>query len=235
MKEKHHKTWVKQFQLFLLDFDGLLVNSEELHYLAYLKMCENRDLKLGWSFDRFKKSAHHSTQKLRADIFIDLPALKDQEPDWEILYAEKKRVYLELLHEKPVQLMPGVETFLESLNEYHLKSCVVTNSPLEQIDLIRSKQPKLDLVTHWITRENYSQAKPNPECYLKAIELYASKDDKIVGFEDSPRGTRALLGTKASVVVISEEIPLDLEKEIQEGKVHFFKSFNEIDETNLKP
>ena len=32
--------WIKKYQLFLFDFDGLLVNTEEMHFLAYKQMCE---------------------------------------------------------------------------------------------------------------------------------------------------------------------------------------------------
>ena len=48
-------------------------------------------------------------------------------------------------------------------------------------------------------------------CYLKAIEKYGQLAKRIIGFEDTPRGLTALMGTRAEAVLIFEvdypEIP----------------------------
>lgn len=196
--------WIHHYQLFLFDFDGILVNTEELHYKAYLKMCADRGFELTWDEKTYVRHAMCSATGLKEGIYREFPKLYQSEPDWNVLYLEKKQLYSELLNENRVSLMPGVEPLLIALEKANIKRCVVTNSIAEHIAVIRERHPILDSIPHWITREFYQEPKPSAECYLKAIDLHGSAGDKVIGFEDSPRGLQALLGTKAERVFISE-------------------------------
>lgn len=203
--------WIHDYQLFLFDFDGLLVNTEEIHYKAYQRMCAQRGITMDLGFENYCKIAHYSSEGLSEQLYQLYPALKAQEPVWSILYAEKKEAIMELLNEGAVQLMPGVERLLLALQEANISRCVVTHSPIELIDIVRRQHRIFDTIPSWITREQYTKPKPDSECYLKAISLLAKPGDKVVGFEDTPRGLRALLGTNAKPVLICEanypEIP----------------------------
>ncbi|MCH9634461.1 MAG: Phosphoglycolate phosphatase [Chlamydiae bacterium] len=220
--------WVNDFQLFLLDFDGLLVNTELLHYRAYLRMCERRGHDLNWSFEDFTKSAHYDSKQLRVDIYKTLPLLHKEEPNWSTLYTEKKKHYLDILSETEIELMPGVEIFLNALCKHNIKRSVVTHSPKEQVDYIRSQNSILNTVENWITREDYNQSKPHPEPYLTAIERFYEQGDRVIGFEDSPRGIYSLLGTNAQPVLINSNIPAKMQLLIDEKKVVHFPTFEKI-------
>lgn len=193
--------WIHNYQLFLFDFDGLLVDTEHLHYQAYIKMCAKRGFSLTWSFSRYSHAAHHDPFALRDQIYAEFPALQLQEPNWTVLYEEKKAFFLQLL-EEPVPLMPGAETLLTALKEATIKRCVVTHSPLNLIMRIRQQNPILETIPHWITREDYTHPKPHPECYQTAIKRLAKPEDRIIGFEDTPRGLTALLGTWAEPILV---------------------------------
>jgi len=214
-------SWIHQYQLFLFDFDGLLVNTEEIHYQAYKKMCANRGFNFHWDFERYCQAAHYDANALRDQLFIELPALHAQEPDWSVLYAEKKKALRELLLNGAVQLMPGVEKLLKLIKEADIKCCVVTHSPDDMVSIIRQQLPILNTIPFWITREHYVQPKPNSECYLKAIDLLAEPQDKVIGFEDTPRGLRALSGTRAKSVIICQTNYPELPAFIQAGSSHF--------------
>lgn len=195
--------WLNQYQLYLFDFDGLLVNTEELHYEAYKLMCQQRGFKLDWDFDFFCSIAHHSAEGLEQQIYADLPALKQIEPNWKVLYQEKKQSFLDLVNHGAVELMPGAEELLVALQKAGINRAVVTHSLAELINAIRKQIPLLDTIPHWITREHYTQPKPSSECYLKAIEMLAKETDNVIGFEDTPRGTTALAGTRAKPIFVS--------------------------------
>jgi beta-phosphoglucomutase-like phosphatase (HAD superfamily) len=78
--------------------------------------------------------------------------------------------------------MPGVEKLLTELHKHEIRRCVVTNSTLSQVEAVCSQLPILKTLPHWITREDYEKPKPNPEGYLKAIQMYGKKGDRIIGF-----------------------------------------------------
>lgn len=217
--------WIYKFDLFLFDFDGLLVNTEELHFEAYKRMLKARGANLSWDFSRFCLSAHYSATKLQEDIIEDNPSLK--EISWQTLYDEKKSYYMQLLAEGKVQLMQGVETLLRNLEQASIKRCVVTNSPKEQIDAIKAQHKELQSIPFWVTREHYTHPKPHPECYQKAITLYAKEEDAIIGFEDTPRGLAALACTKARPILVCHKGHPGVQDALKLGVSHF-ESFNDI-------
>jgi HAD superfamily hydrolase (TIGR01509 family) len=221
--------WIHTYQLFLFDFDGLLVNTEEIHFLAYKKILANRGFELNWDFSRYARAAHYEADGFKVAIYDEFPELYNQEPNWDILYAEKRMTMLSLLKEGAVQMMPGAADLLQALHEAKIDLCVVTHSPKEQVDIIREKNPILDIIPHWFTRENYTHPKPHPECYLHAIQKLGTNAEKIIGFEDSPRGMRALMQTPADAVLISPIPYPEIPELIAKGARHF-PSFQAITE-----
>lgn len=222
-------SWINNFQLFLFDFDGLLVNTEELHFAAYKAMCKRRGYDLDWSLDRFFGEAHFDSTALRDAIYAQFPKLKQEEPRWEVLYAEKKAAYMEILQDGNLKLMPGVDKLLKRLEKAQIKRCVVTNSTKGQIDFIKGALPELKSIPYWIMREDYTHPKPDPECYLKAVAKYGKKGDRIIGFEDSMRGFTALEGAGVKGVLICPLWHPQLKRVAKEKFVHF-TSFEEIPE-----
>lgn len=210
--------WIHRFQLFLFDFDGLLVNTEHVHYQAYVNMLALHGCDIDWSFSKFCSLAHLNAEALKQQIYAEFPFLGS---DWSSLYAEKKKIYFDLIALGKVELMPGVKPLLEALHREGIRSCVVTNSLFEQIALLRSQHAVLQTIPHWITREDYEKPKPDPECYLRAIHLYGKPGDRVIGFEDSIRGVQALEKTPAQAVLICPSHHPLLEMGLAKGTLHF--------------
>lgn len=204
-------SWISHYQLFLFDFDGLLVNTEQLHYLAYKQMMQARGITLKWSFERYCQSAHYSSEKFRQEIFVEYPELQEQDPTWEILYREKQFNMERMLKEDTVSLMPGVHSLLDKIQSANINHVVVTHSPLALISVVKAQHGVLQNIPHWITRQDYTHPKPHSECYQVAVQRHSRPGDRIIGFEDSPRGITSLLGINSEAVLIAQapypEIP----------------------------
>jgi HAD superfamily hydrolase (TIGR01509 family) len=217
--------WIQKFDLFLFDFDGLLVNTEELHSAAYREMCRRRGYRLDWSLSEFFEAAHFDATGLREGIYRQFPALLEQEPRWEVLYAEKKKCYQELLEKGDLSLMPGVKEVLIALEHAGKRRCVVTNSTKAQVDLIKEKLPLLKTIPIWFTRENYQEPKPHPECYLTALRQLGQPGDRVIGFEDSTRGLKSLqdAGVRTALLICPPDHP-----QMENFKGAHFPSFSSI-------
>lgn len=222
--------WIRDFQLFLFDFDGLIVDTEGLHYAAYVNMMARRGFKLDWSYAKYSEMAHLNATAIKEGLYAEFPGL---DPNWDVLYAEKKQAYRELILSGNLKLMPGVEPLLKALELANIRRCVVTHSLLEQTLLIRSKLPILNSIPKWITREDYEKPKPAPECYLRAIQLYGRQGDKIIGFEDSLRGLEALKKTPALPVLICPAHHPLLEIATEEGNILHYETFEKIPKNTL--
>lgn len=213
--------WIHNFDLFLFDFDGLLVNTEELHFAAYKELCRRHGIVLDWSLNQFFEVAHLSAEGIRNALY---PRFFNGER-WEDLYIEKKQIYQTLLEQGHLTLMPGVEPLLKALEEANKKRCVVTHSPKASVDLIRKKIAVLQTIPHWFTRESYREPKPRPDGYLTALKALAKPGDRVVGFEDSVRGLTALkeAGVQTTLLICPPDHP-----QLKTGQLSFYPSLLDI-------
>ena len=197
--------WIDQFDLFLFDFDGLLVNTEELHWTAYKELCRNHGIELEWSLNQFFEHAHLSAEGIQKALY---PRFFKGEV-WGDLYAEKKEIYQSLLKKGHLTLMKGAESVLKALEQANKKRCVVTHSPKASVDLIKNKLGVLQTIPHWFTRESYRELKPHPDGYLTALKALAEPGDRVIGFEDSVRGLTALkrAGVQIALLVCPPDHP----------------------------
>ncbi len=194
--------WLNFFDLLLFDFDGLLVDTEKLHWQAYQKMCENRGFLLPWSLEQFWEIAHLSEEGLKKEIYALFPALQRQESNWSLLYQEKKECYQELLYAGKVELMPGVAPLLEAIQEKNIARAVVTNSTQQQTDIVKKFIPSLSSIPLWITREKYTFSKPHPDPYETALKEMQISPERAIGFEDSLKGIQSMIGAKIQVPLL---------------------------------
>ncbi|MBP9841222.1 MAG: HAD family phosphatase [Simkaniaceae bacterium] len=183
------------YDILLFDLDGLLVNTEELHFQAYLTMLMNRGCKASFTFNDFAAIAHTSSHGLREWLSPFVPGIP-----WEELYQEKQAAYLKLLSKGAISLLPGVAEFLAMTSGK--KRAVATNSNGTQVELIRKHCPELNVITTWVTREQYPRPKPAPDAYLTAYQQLAKSNERALGFEDSFRGIEALKSGGFDAVLI---------------------------------
>lgn len=219
--------WISHYQLFLFDLDGLLVNTEELHFRAYVSMCQNRGFFLPWTFSAYFQIAQQDSESLREQIYGQLPELQKQEPRWEVLYAEKKEAYLNILRAESSLLLPGAEKLLLELEKKNIKRAVVTHSGRELVQELRRQNPVLNTIPHWFSREDYKLPKPSPDGYLKAISTLATSDDRIIGFEDSFRGMKALMKTRSLPIFVNAIDELTYEAFAKQG-IRVFHTLEEV-------
>ena len=91
-----------------------------------------------------------------------------------------------------------------------------------------SDLPILRSLPNWITREDYKRAKPAPDGYLVAKARYTKPGDKIIGFEDTVRGWKALHSAGIEGVVVSSCLTPAFQKELEPYQVLQVSSFSEL-------
>ena len=208
------------YELILFDFDGLLVNTEELHYQAYLDMLKNHNVVLDLSFNDFAGLAHTSSTALKSFLAPLIPDIS-----WDVLYEEKQTNLLGYLQSGKLSLMPGADKMLEFVQKSGIPSAVATNSRLEQIKTVQSHLPALNVINHWITREDYENPKPAPDAYLTAIKQVLPNAQTILGFEDSMRGISSLINAGVDPILIcSPDHPQMKSAE----HIPYYESFNAV-------
>lgn len=221
------------FQLYMFDLDGLLVDTEKAHYEAYRTMCQNRDVKLSWDFPAYCTHAHYSSEGIHTGLLKDHPELFETEKNWEVFYNEKTKAILDLYEKGSIPLLPGVEKLLNTLRKKNIQHCVVTHSSEKLVSLLRKKHQILDSIPHWIMREDYSNPKPDPECYKVAMKRLLCKGGRAVGFEDTIRGLKALVGSGAEAFLVTTMNYPEIPEVISHGVRHL-QSFEEFNNLNFE-
>lgn len=190
------------FDAYFFDFDGLLADTEPLHLKAYQVLLERRGYKLTWDLPTYCSFAHQKTAIFAEKIYTMFPLLREEQPVWENLRQEKMDIYLKLLEENKVDLMPGVAEILTHLEHHHKPVYVVTNAPVEQVERIKHHHSCFKNIKYWITRDLYENPKPAPDSYMKALEFHGDLGCKAVGFEDAIRGIESLKQTPIKPIMI---------------------------------
>jgi HAD superfamily hydrolase (TIGR01509 family) len=198
-------SWLDQIDLFLLDLDGTLIDTEPLHLAAWKKVLLTKGYILDWSLEEYLQVATGEKNLLQKSFYAKFPKLDEKAPLWDNLRREKDIIYHKMLNEKEIPLRRGVESFLEYLKKKNKISCIVTNSSRETCDMILKEHPILNQIGHWIVRNDYKNPKPHPECYLLAIEKYGKNAKKIMGFEDTVKGLTALCQTPAKPIFMGSK------------------------------
>ncbi len=188
--------------LVLFDFDGLLVNTEKLHQLAYEEAFLKWKCPLDIDFYAYAALAHHASGTgLKDYLYKQYPSLIGK---WDEIRNDKLSIYSRLIETK-VELMPFVPEFLLYLEKNKIPSCVVTNSRRKDIEAIRAHLKILEKIPHWITRENYQKPKPDPDGYLTALKLFPNiPKSEAIGFEDTLKGIESLKAANINAILICD-------------------------------
>jgi beta-phosphoglucomutase len=169
----------------LWDVDGTLIDSEEYHWLAW------RETLLGAGFD-LTRDQFNATFGMRNDAILRLffgPELATTKAD---RIADAKEVrYRELVLTHGIELLPGVQHWLDRLKADRWRQAIASSAPRQNLDAILAA---LQLEHHFeviIAAEDVTRGKPDPQVFLLAAQRLAVAPDRCIVIEDSPAGIKA--------------------------------------------
>jgi beta-phosphoglucomutase len=194
---------IQHVDCILLDLDGLLVDTEGFHYRAYKAMCQFFGVTLCWDFVQYLNLAGASSTKIKEQLQSEFPKLFE-EHTWSELYETKQNMLFRLLESEPIPLMPYVEEAFTLMVQTGLPIAVVTHSSARCIELIRLAHPLFSPVNLWITREQYKDPKPAPDCYISALRRLNVPPARALGFEDTFRGVCSLKAAGCKAVLVND-------------------------------
>lgn len=97
--------------------------------------------------------------------------------------------------------IPGAEEFMKELKDAGIPMAIVTSSNDIKMSNAYKAHPELpELVDKILTSEYFSKSKPDPECFLKGMEILGGTPEETVIFEDSFHGLAAGRASGARVI-----------------------------------
>lgn len=172
----------------LLDLDGTLVDSDDIHKTCYDMALEE----LGC--EKLPENVSELGATLDALLLTKYGETK---------MTEIKSVKNSFLRQaKSLQFMPGMETIVDLIGRFNINHTVVTNTSRSNVEHFKSLLPSLNKLKNWVCRDNYSHPKPNTEPYRVAKDTYWKNEKFIIGFENTKDGYTSLRGITNLIYII---------------------------------
>jgi HAD superfamily hydrolase (TIGR01509 family) len=185
-----------QFDAVLFDFDGVLADSEPLHYACWAEALAPLGVVLSWEFFRDRCVGLDDREMMRL-----IAARSDPPRDWETLWARhpaKKELFSRRMLAAP-PFAPGVGPLLEELRGAY-KLAVVTSSARSEIEPALAAGDLLEYFDALVCGREAERLKPAPDPYLMAARLVGAKQPLVV--EDSAYGIASGRAAGFDVLVI---------------------------------
>jgi beta-phosphoglucomutase len=170
-----------RFDAILFDFDGVLIDSEPLHYACWAEVLGPLGVKLEWDYYR-----DHYLGVADREMIPIIAARADPPLDWKVLWTQypNKRDCLRKRLEQP-PFLPELPGLLEDLSRDHKLAVVSTSVRVEVEPALEAGQIR-SYFEAVVTGENTERHKPAPDPYLLAASLVGARNPLVV--EDSEPG-----------------------------------------------
>jgi pyrophosphatase PpaX len=178
----------------LFDFDGTLVDTTEL---IYQSMRHATGEVLGKNLPREVLLANVGQPLPRQMELIDAARAE--------ALLESYRLHNEEHHDALIQAFPGVEESLARLHSAGVKIAVVTSKRRFSVEMALESFPRLgEVVDRFVTMEDTTEHKPDPEPLLKGLEALGGITPEVAAYVgDSPFDVAAARAAGITSVAVS--------------------------------
>lgn len=203
---------------FIFDLDGVIVDTAKYHFLAWQKLAQE----LGIEFTPEHNEELKGVSRVRSlDIILELGGIQASQEDKNKWLIQKNEDYLSYLVDiDESEILPGVLPVLHYLKDK--KQLIALGSASKNARPILEKTGILPLFDAIVDGNDVSNAKPDPEVFLRAAQLLNTSNENSIVFEDSVAGIQAAnIANMTSVGIGDASI-------LQEAK-YIFEDFTFID------
>ena len=171
----------------IFDLDGVIVTTDEQHYLAWKAMCD----KLEIDFDREKNNLFRGVSRMACMDILEEISGRSFTSEEKLMYAtEKNEHYRSLLgNMSPADLSDDVKNTLDALRARGYKLAIGSSSKNAKFILKRiGLDNYFDAVSDGT---NIIKSKPDPEVFVKAAEFLSISPNECLVVEDAVSGVEA--------------------------------------------
>ncbi|WP_439184092.1 beta-phosphoglucomutase [Carboxylicivirga taeanensis] len=187
-----------QIKACLFDLDGVIVDTAKYHYIAWKELANE----LGFEFSLEDNERLKGVSRMASlNILLEIGGITLNEEE-KVRLAEKKndnyRTFI--LKMQPNEILAGAREFLEELKARGIK--VALGSASKNAMTILERLQLTELFEAIIDGTKVSEAKPNPEVFLKGAAALNVAPSECVVFEDAEAGVEAALAGQMKCVGI---------------------------------
>jgi beta-phosphoglucomutase len=203
---------------FIFDLDGVIVDTAKYHFLAWQKIAAE----LGIEFTPEHNEQLKGVSRVRSlEIILKLGNIEASEENKNKWLTQKNEDYLSYIeHMDETEILPGVLNILEFVKEKN--QLIGLGSASKNARPILEKVKILHLFDAIVDGNDVTNAKPDPEVFIRAAKLLNATNENAMIFEDS------VAGIQAANIANMTSIGIGDEKILHEAKYNF-KDFTFMD------
>ena len=195
---------------YITDFDGVMVDSEPLHFRGFAEILAAENIELTWeaySSIYLSLDDHDCIKAVAGDHGRNLA-----EEHIEAMIEAKSRLMLELMA-GDVEIFPGVEAILAAMAKANIPMAICSGCLRAEVELCSRTIGILDYFQTAVTARDVTHGKPHPEGYTKALAQLREitgqdlQAGRCVITEDSPGGVASAKSAGMNVVAVTNSFP----------------------------
>lgn len=195
-----------QAEAIIFDFDGVIVDTEPLHYAAFQRLLE--PLGLGFSWEQYIETYMGFDDR---DAFEE--AFKGQErglsaTELQGLIDQKATLFQEIIRDG-ISAYPGVVNLIRQIHSSGIPLAICSGALRSDIEPILETLGITECFDVIVTAEDVARSKPDPECYqlahnrLNTFHSLSIPAQQVLAIEDTPAGIAAAKGAGLLVLAVS--------------------------------
>lgn len=201
----------------ILDVDGTIADTEEIHRQAFNQTFDEFNLNWHWSKseyhnllfisggkERFRKCLNEDKELKNK---VKNPGLFIQE-----LHKRKSEHYRSMLASDGIQLRPGIIRLINEAQDKGIQLGIATSSSLANLTTLLNTTLNIDpneLFSSIVTSDTVLDKKPSPVVYQCAIAGLGLTPDTCVAIEDTRNGNLSALNTGLHTIITTHAYTID--------------------------
>jgi len=200
-----HSVSFDRLRAVVFDMDGLMVDTEPIHFAAFREYMRRHEVELPESVmpEFIGFSEQDNLRDLKTKYGLDEPL--------QAMIADRRAIYLELIRTLPIEVLPGFWEFTAAARARGMKQAVVSSAAAVQVEVVLRRlletKPALgggegyfDAI---VTGDDVTRNKPAPDIYLEGARRLGVPPALCLALEDSPPGAQSAAAAGMIVVAVS--------------------------------
>ncbi len=210
----------------IFDMDGVIVDTEPVHYYAYQQHFEYLEIEV--SDVVYASFTGNSTK----NVYQKLKEAFRLEYEIEDLVKHKRELFNNAFDEKEdLDLLPGVRQLIENLHDNGIQLILASSASKVTISRVFNRFGLHQYFTHIVSGEDFPKSKPDPAIFEKASQLSGNEKQECIVIEDSTNGIKA--AKAAGLFCVGYNSAHSKLQELSEADI-IISNFNELDVEKVK-
>jgi beta-phosphoglucomutase len=196
----------------LFDFDGVLVNSEPLHYRAFREVLAHEQIEL--SEEEYYRELIGFDDKGAFRHIYQARGLPLSPKTFLSLMTRKSEAMMDLIRSRQFAALPGVEQFVRSLWR-RCPLAICSGALREEIEAMLEGISLRDCFRVIVAAEDVTVGKPDPSGYQMTMRLLGARSrrplapEECLIIEDAPTVIRSVRSVGFPVLAVATSYPLE--------------------------